>query len=141
MNRFILFVILCGLTVFSTPSISKQKPPSPLLVSHVDMLNELSERRRVSRFFKNEQSSFYGQQLGYVNTAKANTTFAVRDMVVSGRVPLVMARIYDSSLGEGGDFGQGWQLSFAQTIQKLPDGSLLYRDGTAVELRFKLRSP
>ncbi|NQZ07591.1 MAG: RHS repeat protein, partial [Algicola sp.] len=140
MNKFTLFVILCGLTFFSSSSLSQdalhKKAPPPLLVSHVDVLNELSERRRVSRFFKNEQSSFYGQQLGYVNTAKANTTFAVRDMVVAGRVPLVMARIYDSSLGEGGDFGQGWQLSFAQTIQKLADGSLLYRDGTADELRF-----
>jgi hypothetical protein len=83
-----------------------------LLISYVNVLNELSERRRVSRFFNNEQSTLYGQQSGYVNTAKGNTSFVVRDFVVSGRVPLVMARIYDSSLDEGGDFGQGWQLSF-----------------------------
>ncbi|MCJ8271914.1 MAG: hypothetical protein MJK04_21280, partial [Psychrosphaera sp.] len=92
MNKFTLFVILLGLTLFSSSSFSQdalhKEGPSPLLLSHVDVLNELSERRRVSRFFKNEQSSFYGQQLGFVNTAKANTSFAVRDLVVSGRVPL-----------------------------------------------------
>ncbi|MCJ8273415.1 MAG: hypothetical protein MJK04_28940 [Psychrosphaera sp.] len=36
----------------------------------------------------------------------------------------------------GKDFGTGWQLSLAQTIEVLDDGTLLYRDDTATLNKF-----
>ena len=106
---------------------------------HVNMLNELSERRLGNTFFTNEQSIFYGAQVGFVNAGTGNLTFARRDLVTVGRMPIVMARVYDSSLiGTGmasdieSDFGPGWQLSLAQTIKVMDNGTLLYRDDSAV---------
>jgi hypothetical protein len=38
-------------------------------------------------------------QVGYVNVGRGNLTFVRRDLVTVGRIPLVLARVYDSSLG------------------------------------------
>src|SRR5258708_29623600 len=59
---------------------------------------------------------FNGVQFDFVNAGTGNLTFLRRDMVASGRVPLVLARVYDSS-GQGStEFGPGWKLSAAETI-------------------------
>ena len=42
-----------------------------------DYLAEFSERRRLNTFFKNEQSPFYGVQIGYTNVREGNLTFLV----------------------------------------------------------------
>ncbi|MFT4926918.1 MAG: hypothetical protein ACI8WB_003018 [Phenylobacterium sp.] len=58
-------------------------------------------------------------------------------------MPIVMARVYDSGLVNSGlvhlglalaeaDFSSGWQLSLAQTIEVMDNGTLLYRDDSAV---------
>jgi YD repeat-containing protein len=46
-------------------------------------------------------------------------------------MPIVVSRVYDSSLTKNNDFSVGWHLSLAQTIEQTEDGTLLYRDETA----------
>lgn len=87
---------------------------------YVEYLNEFTERRRLKMYFANEQSIFYGAQVGYVNAGRGNLTFVRRDLVTVGRLPLVAARVYDSSLNTGDDFGKGWHLSAAETINLNP---------------------
>ena len=79
-------------------------------------LNDLSSRRRVTRFFPNQQSPLYGAQDGFLNTSRGNVTFLVRDLVRVAAMPIVIARVYDSS-SETGDFGQGWSLGTAERIE------------------------
>jgi YD repeat-containing protein len=101
---------------------------------YVDYLNEFTERRRLKVYFANEQSIFYGTQAGYVNVGRGNFTFARRDLVTVGRIPLELARVYDSSFEGGPEFGRGWRLSAAETIQLQPDGSaVLLSESAAIE--------
>lgn len=131
---FFCLIILSNLAIAQTTPIGR---PSPLMVTHVGFLNELSERRRVNTFFPNaEQSIFYGQQVGHVNTSSGNTTFVRRDLGKTGRLPILIARVYDSSLVGGDDFGAGWQLSIAETINITGAGTLKYRDDTATVKTF-----
>jgi YD repeat-containing protein len=101
------------------------------LESHIQSLNELTERRRVNTFFNNDQPIQYGLKKGYVNTSRGNLTFTRRDMVVVGRVPIIAARVYDSSRSDSADFSPGWYLSLAETITNGQNGSLIYTDGSS----------
>ncbi len=106
------------------------------LRTYATFLNELSSRRRANVYFPNEQAIFYGVQVGHVNVGRGNLTFVRRDLVTGGRLPLVLARVYDSSLTGGEDFVGGWRLTAAETLHRLPDGSLLWTDESASPRRF-----
>lgn len=86
------------------------------LESYVEQLSELSWRARANVYFPNQQSIFNGVQASFVNVGTGNLTFLRRDMVASGRMPLLLARVYDSAAAGGKDFGPGWMLSAAETI-------------------------
>ncbi|MGQ0835702.1 MAG: DUF6531 domain-containing protein [Gammaproteobacteria bacterium] len=98
-----------------------EHPDHPALsqaaADHIHLLNELGSRRRSNTLFRNEQSIDLGVQISYVNVGAGNLTFARRDLVVVGRVPLVFARVYDSSVLAGPDFGPGWRIASAESIQ------------------------
>lgn len=79
-------------------------------------VNHLSNRRRLTTFFVNEQTPFYGVQLNYVNVSRGNLTFLNRDLVRLARIPMVVGRVYDSQPNGQGDFGQGWKLSITEVI-------------------------
>jgi hypothetical protein len=83
---------------------------------YIEMASELSSRARANVYFKNPQAVFAGAQFSFVNVGEGNITFLRRDLVASGRVPLVLARVYDSSGQGSSDFGPGWQLSAAESI-------------------------
>jgi YD repeat-containing protein len=86
------------------------------LDQYVEQVSELSSRARANVYFANPQSMFRGVQVNFVNVGTGNLTFLRRDLVASGRIPLVFARVYDSS-GKGSiDFGPGWTLSAAESI-------------------------
>ncbi|MFT4928014.1 MAG: YD repeat-containing protein [Phenylobacterium sp.] len=112
------------------------------MTHQVQTLNELSQRRRVNTFFANQQSVSQGLRQGFVNVGSGNVTFVRRDLVTSGRIPLVMARVYDSAfdasrdMDKFGDFGPGWQLSLAQTITINNEGILVYTNDNVVSYRF-----
>ena len=117
------FSFIATSTAFSDPAeISRE------FKAQISTLNELSERRRVNTFFRNEQSIFNGVQKGYVNVGKGNLTFVRRDLVTVGRVPVVIARVFDSSYTGEYDFSPGWRISLAETIRVNSDGSLTYID-------------
>lgn len=78
--------------------------------------SELSFRARANVYFPNPQSVFKGVQVSFVNVGTGDITFLRRDIVAPGRIPLVLARVYDSSNGAISDFGQGWRISAAETI-------------------------
>jgi hypothetical protein len=102
------------------------------------LVNELSNRRRLTTFFVNEQSPFYGVQVNYVNVGRGNLTFLNRDLVRLDRIPIVAGRVYDSRLEMDDDFGAGWKLSVAEVIWHRGN-SLRYIDasGSVYELQLE----
>lgn len=108
------------------------------LQKYAQLLSELTSRRRANVYFVNQQSAFHGAQVSYVNMGTGNLTFARRDMVVPGRVPIMLARVYDSSRREKTDFGQGWMLSAAERIVVDGETARLI-DETGSELEFAIR--
>lgn len=135
--RRILLCSVCRFGVCLAPNAqtpTEKAASERVLRDHVEFLNELSDRRRLNTFFPNEQSVFYGVPIRYVNSSRGNLTFVRRDMVTVGRIPIVLARVYDSSLQSGSDFGPGWRLSLAETIARSSDGTLSYVDDSASEL-------
>ncbi len=109
------------------------------LIPYIEYLNEFSERRRLNVYFANDQPAERGAQAGYVNVGRGNLTFLRRDLVAVGRIPLVLARAYDSSLVREGDFGPGWHLTAAETIRELEDGRLLLTDESGAEIVLRPR--
>ena len=97
------------------------------LARHVQSLNELTERRRTNRLFHNEQTPLHGQRIHYTNVGKGNTSFIMRDMVLINRLPIVLARVYDSNFGKGG-FGRGFRLNYSEHINIKANGNLVYFD-------------
>ena len=92
-------------------------------------LNDLSARRRTTTMFPNPQSVFAGVQESFVNTSTGALTFLVRDLVRVGGMPIVMGRVYDSTLTDGADFGPGWKPTVVEELRR--DGSrLLYTDAS-----------
>jgi hypothetical protein len=112
----------------STPSSSSQ------LDEYVEQVSELSSRARANVYFANPQSIFRGVQVNFVNVGTGNLTFLRRDLVASGRIPLVFAREYDSSSKGSIDFGPGWTLSAAESIT-VADGKahLLSENGSTID--------
>src|SRR5262252_1084356 len=86
------------------------------LQTYVEQVSELSSRARANVYFQNPQTIFNGVQVSFVNVETGNLTFLRRDMVTSGRIPLVLARVYDSANTGSADFGPGWILSATETI-------------------------
>ncbi|HEY6249822.1 MAG TPA: DUF6531 domain-containing protein, partial [Candidatus Angelobacter sp.] len=104
------------------------------LESYVEKLSELSSRARANVYFPNHQSIFAGVQVGFVNVGKGNLTFLRRDMVASGRIPLVLARVYDSAGTGDTDFGPGWMLSAAESVAVTDHlARLTSENGTVIE--------
>jgi YD repeat-containing protein len=104
------------------------------LDQYVEHVSELSSRARANVYFANPQSLFRGVQVNFVNVGAGNLTFLRRDIVAAGRVPLVLARVYDSS-GKGSiDFGPGWTLSAAESVTVV-DGHahLLSENGSTID--------
>ncbi|HEY2172076.1 MAG TPA: DUF6531 domain-containing protein, partial [Candidatus Angelobacter sp.] len=107
---------------------------SSQLDQYVEQVSELSSRARANVYFASPQSIFRGVQVNFVNVGTGNLTFLRRDLVTSGRIPLVFARVYDSS-GKGSiDFGPGWTLSAAESIT-MDDGKahLLSENGSIID--------
>ena len=100
----------------------------------VGFLNDLSSRRRTTTFFMNPQPVFAGVQESFVNTSTGALTFLVRDLVRIGGMPIVLGRVYDSTLDEGADFGPGWKLTVVEEIRQ--EGSqLVFTDASNGEHR------
>lgn len=62
------------------------------LKPYLHYLAEFSQRRRANIYFPNEQSIFYGAQVNFVDVGRGNLTFARRDLVTVGRMPLAACR-------------------------------------------------
>lgn len=124
MNRNIcltrIFFLLFTATPIATTQVHSGKKPQAdndsKLQWYVEQVAELSSRARANVYFPNAQSIFQGVQVNFVNVGTGNLTFSRRDMVAAGRIPLVLARVYDSASAGSTDFGPGWILSAAETI-------------------------
>ncbi len=161
MIKYIAIIVLIGLPIIlsgQSPIFTQSSRPatelmqadqSQLLESaedmegfgpYISMLNELSNRRRLNVNFQNEQSLLYGAQMGSVNTTRGNLTFLRRDLVTVGRIPLVLGRVYDSSLPKHVDFGAGWRLTAAETITPSITGDYIYHDESASKIHLVWRA-
>ncbi len=103
----------------------------------LDYLSEFSTRRRLTTFFANEQSPFYGVQMNFVNVGKGNFTFLNRDLVRVDRMPIVFGRVYDSSNRTDSDFGPGWKLTVSEHIMQEGD---IYTYTDAGNSNFQLKN-
>ncbi|MEM6484625.1 MAG: DUF6531 domain-containing protein [Pseudomonadota bacterium] len=84
----------------------------------VELLNEVSSRRRLNQLFENPQLGLSGlARFGYASAVDGSVTFLVRDHVVISNSPILFGRIYDSRLREGTDVGAGWKLSLTETLE------------------------
>src|SRR5436309_2223329 len=107
---------------------------SPQIAPYVRLASELSSRARANVYFANPQNIFRGVQFNYVNVGFGNLTFLRRDLVATGRIPIVFARVYDSSASGSADFGPGWRLSAAETISiENHTAKLLNEGGSVIE--------
>jgi YD repeat-containing protein len=106
----------------------------PQIVPYVRLASELGSRARANVYFSNPQDIFRGVQFNYVNVGFGNLTFLRRDLVASGRIPIVFARVYDSSASGSSGFGPGWMLSAAEKIS-IEDhkAKLLNETGSVIE--------
>ena len=126
-----LILFLVTNSIFAQHHRSSSNSP---LDQYVEQVSELSSRARANVYFTNPQSIFRGAQVNFVNVGTGNLTFLRRDLVASGRIPLVFARVYDSSSKGSADFGPGWTLSAAESIT-LADGKahLLSENGSTID--------
>src|SRR5260370_19994948 len=119
-----------------------QKPSSastisgalPQLQQYVSYLQEFSQRRRANTFFTNPQSISDRVQVNFVTAVGRNLTFERRDLVTTGRMPVVLSRVYDSMSRGSADFGVGWTLSAAERIEiSTGSASLFTESGTRID--------
>src|SRR5205085_3678920 len=116
-NRFSLFLtFIISAALFTSAIVAQHHSPDSALEPYVEQVSELSGRARANVYFQNPQSIFRGVQVSFVNVGTGNLTFLRRDLVASGRIPIVIARVYDSSSQGSAEFGQGWLLSAAETV-------------------------
>ena len=116
------------------PVIAQHHSADSQFDQYVEQVSELSSRARANVYFANPQSLFRGVQVSFVNVGTGNLTFLRRDLVTSGRMPLVLARVYDSSAQSSADFGPGWRLSAAETISLGQAKAHLFReDGSVID--------
>jgi len=112
-----LFRVALPVLLFVTEVVAQQHTSThSQLDQYVEQVSELSSRARANVYFTNPQSIFRGVQVNFVNVGTGNLTFLRRDLVTPGRIPLVFARVYDSSGRGSVEFGPGWTLSAAETI-------------------------
>lgn len=143
-----VLLFLSALSSLSAETEADGGPAERVIRSHAAFLNEISDRRRLNTFFANEQSPTYGASIRYVNSYRGNLTFVRRDLVSVGRLPIVLARVYDSSMRTSTDFGVGWRLAAAETITRESGGEFTYVDdsGSSIALvrtggGYALRAP
>jgi YD repeat-containing protein len=119
-NPLTLVLSLCLLTILAaSPGCYAQHESAgsnSKLAPYVSLVSELTSRARANVYFPNAQSIFRGVQFNFVNVGSGNLTFLRRDIVASGRIPLVLARVYDSSEPGSAEFGPGWGLSLVEAI-------------------------
>jgi YD repeat-containing protein len=125
--RIVATLVLLLVTISTFAQHHKSGANSPL-DQYVEQVSELSSRARANVYFANPQSVFRGVQVNFVDVGAGNLTFLRRDLVAAGRIPLVFARVYDSS-GKGSvDFGPGWSLSAAESITVSDDKAHLFTE-------------
>ena len=134
-SRWLIRVVVVLATLFQVAQAAPSLAATPAEVQEAvqdnvrGFLNDLSARRRTTTLFPNRQSVFAGVQENFVNTSTGALTFLVRDLVRVGGMPIVMGRVYDPALAEGGDFGPGWKLTVVEEVRQEESG-LLYRDAS-----------
>lgn len=121
-------ILLSALSSLGAQNRAEEGPAERVLRSHAAFLNEISDRRRLNSIFPNEQSLQHGVPIRYVNSSRGNLTFVRRDLVSVGHLPVVLSRVYDSSMRTGTDFGVGWRLAAAETITRQSGGEIVYAD-------------
>ncbi|MEM9388322.1 MAG: DUF6531 domain-containing protein [Pseudomonadota bacterium] len=104
---------------------------------YVQYANEFSEHRRFQVLFPNPQHESRGAQVDLVNVGAGNLTFARRDIVTVGRIPVGVSRVYDSSLPRArGDFGPGWTWIGEESLQQSASTrELLYQQESGLRTR------
>lgn len=96
---------------------------------YMELIDELSLRRRVNVLYPNPQSLFDGLQVGFVNVGTGNLTFLRRDIVFRKHGPIVFGRVYDATIDANADLGPRWRLSLAEELNVSKDGTITYIDG------------
>src|SRR5437016_2027746 len=112
----VLFSLSLAPVAFSQGHAIHTPSGSPELRPYVEEVSELSSRARANVYFTNPQSIFNGVQVNFVNVGAGNLTFLRRDLVASGRIPIVLARVYDSNSAGSLELGTGWKFSAGESL-------------------------
>jgi YD repeat-containing protein len=130
---FAMFLVAC-FSSFAFAQHASTDLKDPRISQYVTLASELTSRARANVYFQNPQDIFRGVQFNYVNVGLGNLTFLRRDLVASGRIPIVFARVYDSSFLGSADFGPGWMLSAAETVSIQDHNARLFSEnGSLIE--------
>jgi YD repeat-containing protein len=131
---FLLPAVLVVTSAFSSFAFGQHAANSSdsKIAQYVKLASELTSRARANVYFTNPQDLFRGVQFNYVNVGLGNLTFLRRDIVASGRIPIVLARVYDSSRAGSADFGPGWLLSAPETVSIQDHSAKLFSENGSV---------
>src|SRR5260370_12174295 len=116
MKRKVILSVVNLLCLSFTSLAAQTHQMDSAIGQYVEQASEFSSRARANVYFPNPQSILNGVQVSFINVGTGNLTCMRRDMVASGRIPIVLARVYDSSSNGSVEFGLGWRLSAAETI-------------------------
>ncbi len=119
------------------PSMTDQEVRAMVSQRAIDAVNEISQRRRLNRFFPNYQHPNHGFLVDVVNSRRGNLTFLNRDLVAVADLPIVFGRVYDSTITNDLDgFGKGWKITLTESL-RIDNNELVYTD--ANHSRYKMR--
>jgi YD repeat-containing protein len=99
----------------------------------MDNLATLGRRTQLQPFIPLQRSTFEGVRLNLVSTSTGNLAFAINDLELSGVLPILFQRVYDSSRRDS-DFGLGvgWSFAFDDRISLDDDGATLTTGAGAI---------
>ena len=100
------------------------------LAAFVEMLNDLSDRRRRVIYTPYPVSPRLGILHGFVHASDGSAAFARADLVIDAPLPIVVRRAYHSARNDSGDFGNGgWRLSIDERLTPTDRNGLVYLYG------------
>lgn len=85
----------------------QQNAPDEQALNALDQLASLGRRAQIFPFIPVTRSTLDGVRVNLVSTARGDLSFAVTDLNLSGALPLVFQRVYDSDRNEDRGLGRG----------------------------------
>lgn len=104
----------------------------------LDKLATLGRRTQPQPLIPLQRSTFEGVRFNLVSTSTGNLAFAVNDLELSGVMPILFQRVYDSSRRNSDNgLGVGWSFAFDDRITLGDDGGAILTTGNGSSISFR----